>query len=261
MKIYIFADMEGISGISNSDFVTTGSALYPTGRRYYTADINACVRGCFDAGAQSVLVRDGHGSGCNVLWDELDSRVELVQGAGQQRRLPGLEECDALILLGYHAMAGTAGALLEHSYSSATVQNIWLNGRLVGEIGIDAHIAGEQGVPVVMVSGDDKACAEASAWLPNAITCTVKTGLSCQCARLLPMGQAHRLLEEKTAEALANLTTIPPLAIAPPVTLRIEMKERIPIPHEHARPGIRVIDGRTYEATADTVEAALARIF
>jgi len=259
MKVYIFCDMEGISGISGSDYVTTDGRNYALGRQYMTWDINACVRGCFAGGADTVLVRDGHGGGDNVLWSQLDQRVELVQGSGGERRMPGLEECDALMLPGYHAMAGTRGALLEHSYSSKHIQNMWMNGRLAGEFGIDAGIAADFGLPVIMTSGDDKFCAEARDWLPNVVTAQVKVGITCQGARLLPTEAAHKLIEEKAEEAVGLIGTIKPLQVERPVTIRREVVERGGIPNGFARADVKIIDGRTYETTADTVEQAFMR--
>lgn len=258
MKIYIFADMEGISGVSGSEFVSATGNLYHTARQYYTADLNACAQACLNAGAEAVIARDGHSSGKHMLWNELDPRIELVQGPTGAVRMAGLEECDALILLGYHAMAGTPGALLEHTYSSASVQNMWLNGRKVGEIGVDAGIAADYGVPTIMVSGDNYACAEAEDWIPGVVPCVVKTGLGCQAARLLPMARAHELIADRTAQAVGKLGSIEPVKIAKPVTLRREMVERKTVPS--ARPGINVVDGRTYEVTADTVEKAFFAI-
>ena len=128
MKIYIFVDMEGISGISGSEFITESGVLYQTGRKLYTQDVNACVTACFDAGATEVVVRDGHASGKHLLIDNLDPRVSVVQGGTPGKRFHDIEGSDALILLGYHAMAGTLNALLEHTYSSTEIQNMWLNG-------------------------------------------------------------------------------------------------------------------------------------
>jgi D-amino peptidase len=260
MKLYISVDMEGISGISGSDFVHTDRRLYPEGRRYYTRDINACAAACFAAGASKVIARDGHGGGNHALWDELDPRLELVQG-DCPHPFPGLEEADAFILLGYHALAGTAGALLEHTFSSASIQNMWLNGRLVGEIGIHAAMAAELGVPTIMVSGDDKTCAEALDWLPGVVTCQVKEGLSTQGARLLSAEVAHRLITERTQEAIGKLKAIPPPTVPHPVTLRVEMKERIPIPRDGTRPNMRIIDGRTIEVTGESVTEVFPRVW
>lgn len=261
MKIYVLTDMEGVSGVSGSDFVMPDGRFYAEGRRYLTWDINACVRGCFNGGAEAVVVQDGHGGGCHAIWEELDPRMEIIRGDTGRLRLPAVEECDAVILLGYHALAGTGEALLEHSYSSKTVQNMWLNGRLAGEIGVDAAVAGDAGVPVIMVSGDDRACAEAREWIPGVVTCQVKVGLSCQGARLLSKENAHRLIEERAAQAVGQIGSVPPVKVDRPVTIRVEKVERGTIPNELARPDVRVIDARTYEVTGETVEEAFSRVF
>jgi len=257
MHIYVFVDMEGISGVFSSEFVKTDGRHYHQARQYYTEDVNACVRGCFHAGAAAVTVRDGHGGGDHLLLDRVDPRAHVVQGPGGEARMPGLDGCDALILLGYHAMAGTAEAVMEHTYSSASIQNMWLNGRKVGEFGIDAGIASDRGIPTIMVSGDDKICAEACQWVPEVVTCQVKQGLTCQSARLLPLTQARHLISDKSAEAVAKIDTIPPMAVDRPVTLRIEVVERGATPTYRCRPHLTMIDGRTWETTGPTVEHTL----
>lgn len=253
MNVYIFADMEGISGISGSDFVKPEGRFYSIGRKYLTADINACVRGCLTAGAEKVIVRDGHGCGTHVIWDELDPRAELFQGRNDTGtlRFPHIDGCAALILLGYHAMAGTRGALLEHTYSSASIQNMWLNGKRVGETGLDAAVAADYGIRTILVTGDDYVCREAREWIPGVLTCEVKQSAGCQGALLLPQAAAHRLIEDTTAEAVRRIGTIPLMKVSKPVTLRTEMVERGSVPRDGEN-GIRVLDGRTYERTGDT---------
>ena len=173
------------------------------------------------------------------------------------RACPGLDACDALILLGYHAMAGTHAAVLEHTYSSAAIQNMWLNGRKVGEFGIDAGIASDRDIPTIMVSGDDKVCAEAREWVPEVVCCQVKQGLACQGAHLLPLDKARRLIEERSAEAVRKIGAIPPMAVVRPVTIRKEVVERGATPNYSANPHLKMIDGRTWEVCAPTVEQAL----
>ncbi len=253
MKIYVFADMEGASGISNGDFVTNDRPLYHLGCKYMLMDVNACVKGCFDAGANEVIVRDGHCTSVNMAWSELDPRAALIQGDAGTKRLPGIEGSDAIILLCYHAMAGTAGAVLEHTFSSKAIQNLWLNGEKAGEFAIDSAIAAEYGVPTIMASGDDKLCAEAAAWLPKGlVTCQVKEGLSTQGAKLMPAEDAHALIERKAFEAVSKIGTIKPRVLGSPVVLRKEMVERL----SPGRAG-RLIDARTVEITAESVEKAL----
>ena len=114
MKIYIFADMEGCSGISNSEYITGSKTVL--GASFMAQDINACIAGCFEAGAKEVIVRDGHGGGVNLDPSQIDPRATLIQGATPGERFPDIEGAAGLILLGYHAMAGTEAAVLEHSY-------------------------------------------------------------------------------------------------------------------------------------------------
>ncbi|MBD3243295.1 MAG: aminopeptidase, partial [Chitinivibrionales bacterium] len=123
MKIFVMVDMEGISGVVRAEQVGLDGVHYETARRYATADVNACVRGCLDGGARSVIVRDAHsGRGFNLVWESLDEGARYIQG-DPATRMPGIERCDGLILLGYHAMAGTPGAILEHTMSSRHWQN------------------------------------------------------------------------------------------------------------------------------------------
>ena len=254
MKIYIFADMEGCSGISNSEYIT-GSKI-ALGASFMAQDINACIAGCFEAGAKEVIVRDGHGSGVNLDPSQIDPRATLIQGATPGERFPDIEGAAGLILLGYHAMAGTEAAVLEHSYSSKTIQNMWLNDRKVGEIGIDAAIAAEHKVPVILVTGDDKACKEAVLWIKNVRACQVKTSYSSQGTRLIIPAAAHELIREMTVDAIKGRRRVKPIKVEYPATLRYEMVERNAVP---ASDKCTVIDGRTWEITGDSVEALLVR--
>lgn len=259
MKIYIFADMEGISGISNSSFVENKKDNYGLGQKYMVQDINACVRGCFKGGATEVLVCDGHSTGHNIIWEDLDPRAELIQGLGGYReRFPEIEGSAGLILLGYHAMAGTFQGLLEHSYSSAAIQNLWMNGKKVGEFALDASIAADKGIPTIMTSGDDKLCEEARAFLPEVITCMVKKGLGCQAARLLSPVKARELIEKKAMEAVKKCKSIKPPKTKFPITLRVEKVERGTVP---VRDGVKLVDGRTFEAVSRvSVEEAFDKV-
>jgi len=250
MKIYIFADLEGISGVSSSSFVLGDGSNYALGRKYLTADINACAAACFEAGADEVVVRDGHGGGYSILWENLDPRVLLVQGATPGKRFFGIEGSDGVILLGYHAMAGTQRALLEHTFSSKNIQNFWMNGRRVGEFEIDTAIAGDYKIPVIMTSGCDKLCAQAKDFLPSVITCEVKKSTAQQGAMMLSAEKAHALIREKTIEAIEAMKAgkIKPVTLSP-VTLRREYVERL-------EPMTGLCGDRTVEFTADTAEKA-----
>lgn len=257
MKIAIFCDMEGISGISCNLFVGLKEPCYHLGQKYMTADANACIRGCFNGGADEVMVYDGHCAGTNILWSELDPRAELVQGVGGEERYPYLKDFDALILLGYHTKAGALNGVLHHTYSSAAIQNIWLNGKTVGEFGLDAAIAADYDVPVIMTSGCDLLCKEALEWVPDVITCEVKKSIGQEKARLLPMEKAHKKIEEYAGQAVRSAGNIKPVKIEKPVILTLENRERVALPRLSSRPGVRRLNERTIEVTGDTVESAL----
>jgi D-amino peptidase len=261
MRIFVMTDMEGASGVCLSAHVNPDGALYQYGRRFLTLDVNACVEGLFAGGATQVVVKDAHGGrGANFIWEELDPRAEYIMGETGKERLAGIGECDALVLLGFHAMAGTPQAILEHTMSSNAWQNFWMNGRKTGEIGIEAAIAGEHGVPTVLCTGGDKACKEAQDFIPGILTACVKQDFSVEGGRLLSADAAHRLIAERSAECLQLIGKIGPYRVEPPVTFRLERVSRGRLPLHGEKPYVKIIDGRTYEVTADSVEEALWRL-
>lgn len=253
-KVYIFTDMEGCSGVSGSEQISGARA--DEGKRLMAEDMNACIAGCFAAGATEVVVRDGHGGGTNVNARSIDSRARLVQGATPGVRFKDFEGSAALILLGYHAMALTPGGVLAHSYSSAAIQGMWLNGREVGEIGVDAAIAAEHKVPVVMVAGDDKTVAEARAWIPGVIICETKKGTGPQSAELVPGEESRRLIKQKTEEALARRKDIKQIEVKYPATLRWDYLPKGSLRTHN--PAFKPVDNpRRVEKSGDSVEKLL----
>ena len=261
MNVYIMVDLEGISGVFHPDQMSDG-IRYEEARRYMTWDINACAEGCKNAGAKKIIVHDAHSGGRNALWHELSPLIDefIVGQKGRQQRMPCIEECDAIILLGYHAMAGTSNAILEHTWSSADWQNLWINGNPSGEIALDAAIAGEYGKPVIMVSGDDYACAEARDLIPGIVTAEVKKGLSVSGASLLVKEAAHELIRSRASEAVQKADQITPHLLPKPIKIQLELVERRQLPPKHAKPYMNIIDGRTYEVTANSVEEGLFRL-
>lgn len=261
MRILIAVDMEGIAGVCVPEQVMPGAPRYAEACTYATADANACVAACFRAGATGVVVWDAHHRGHNLLWHDIDDRATLRQGGNDAGRLHDIGDFDGVILLGYHARAGTRSGVLEHTFSSRGWQDLWLNDRPAGEIAIDAAIAGDAGVPVLLVSGCDRACAEAAEWLPATRLAVVKTGLAMDGAELLPQERAHALIAERTEDALRHRDAIPPLRLEPPITLRLELVERGTLPRvEPEDPYRRLVDGRTIEVSADCVRAAFDRL-
>ncbi len=252
MKIYISVDLEGASGISAADYVLNDGYLYAVGRRLITKDINAAVSGAFDGGADQVIIFDGHGGRVNVLAEDLDPRALVISGGTHKPRFPMLDKSvDGMFLLGYHAMAGAERATLEHTMMSRSWHSVKVNGKPYGELGIDAELAAEAGVPVIMVSGDDKLCAEAEAWLGNVETAMVKQGLARNCALCLSPARGQQLVYESAKRAVERLKAgeqfaLPEIPSPAVVTTTYKM---VPDADAAESYGSKRLDGYTVEKT------------
>src|SRR4030067_2334390 len=179
MKILIAADMEGITGVTNWNQVDPDHSEDPRFRRLMTDDVNAAVRGVREGGANAILVADGHDRGTNILLEELDPFAHLVCGDYSPLAIiQGIDQgVDGVIFVGYHARAGSQNAILDHTWSSRRVAHLWLNDILVGEYGLNGAVAGHFNTPVLMLSGDQTACAQASELLGRIETGVVKTAM------------------------------------------------------------------------------------
>jgi D-amino peptidase len=226
VKVYVSVDFEGGACIVGQPEMTlTDSRQYEFARSVMTEEANAAARGAYDGGATYVVVDDAHGSGLNLLYDRLDERVEVLAGVPRPRRFPSLDESfSGMLLIGYHAMAGVEGGVLSHSYSSRAVQNMWLNGTRIGEIGMDAALAGTLGVPVLMVSSCEVGTLEAESLLPGIIAYATKRGYSRNCALSKVPSVACRGIEEAARRAVGQRDEIKPFVVDPPYSLKREYK-------------------------------------
>lgn len=258
MNLYILVDLEGISGICSREQIFGKASRINEGRVLMTEDINACVDAAKEMGVEKIYVRDCHGSSNTVIYEKLSDNADYyICGYMGEQRYMGIEDCDAVILLGYHAMAGTPGALLEHTFNSKNVQNYWLNGKKIGEAEIDTLGVGEHGKPVIMVSGDDKLCEEVKEFSPKTVLCEVKRGMTWNGAMLLPKNKAHKRIAECTKEAISKFSEVPVHKAKAPYVLRVELVERGVLPFVAGDPRVKIIDGRTYEKTANTIHEIL----
>lgn len=205
MRIYISADMEGITGLVDADDVVPGGRDYERGRRAMTQDVNAAVRGALRAGATEVVVNDAHGPMRNLTADTLDPAVRLIRGKPKiMGMIEGLTpEFDAMVAVGYHSRAGAHG-VLSHSFMGHEIEDMWLDEKPTGEIGLVHASAAAMGVPLAALTGDDAACDEAAAWDPAVATVPVKYVRSRFAADLRPDPEARAAIEETVAAALAS---------------------------------------------------------
>lgn len=227
MKILIATDMEGITGVTTWDQVTPGHAEYARFRRLMTQDVNAAIRGAFEAGAEEVLIADGHWNGSNILVEELDSRARLNTGSPSPfSMMQGIDESvDGVMFIGYHARNGSPNAVLDHTWSSRTVANVWLNDILTGEYGLNAAVAGQFGVPVIMASGDQTACAQIKELLGQMETAVVKQATGRYAAQCLAPQATQEMIFASAARAVGQLVdggTPDPFILASPFRVAVE---------------------------------------
>jgi len=185
-------DLEGISGLNGDDQMSPGQPEYGRARKLMAEDANAAIRGAFEAGATEVLVNDSHGGQRNLLPEDLDPRARLISHSFKRYgMMEGLDESfDAIIFVGYHAKADSPRGLFAHT-GSGVVRDLQLNGRSVGEGGMNAALAAWYGVPVVAVSGDDVAVAEVKESVSSVQTVTVKRAINSRAVELTPLLQGR----------------------------------------------------------------------
>jgi D-amino peptidase len=161
--------------------------------------------------------------------------------------------CDAALFVGMHARAGTGDGVMNHTISGRDFQNLWFNGTLVGETGINAALCGTWGCPVLLVTGDDASCAEGKELLGDGLTTvSVKRGFSSFSARNLTPVRARELIEEGAKRALFDLSAVAPYVPGTPAEIKVEYKHTGPAHALRYRSGVEILDPRTIVSRADT---------
>ncbi|HUU54108.1 MAG TPA: M55 family metallopeptidase [Armatimonadota bacterium] len=258
MRVFIATDLEGVGGVLLDEQVSGDSAERERARRLLTQEVNAAVEGALEGGAAHITVDDGHATGFNFIYEELHPAARYAMGRPRPEWLAGLSrECDAAFFIGCHAMAGTQGAVRDHTMSSVAWHNLWMNGRPTGEIGLWAAIAGHHGVPCVLVSGCEKACQEAAALVPGIETVVTKRGLSRGAAFLEPVETVRRMIRAGAATAGEKAKAIAPLPGESPVELRVEYNLTGQADEIQIIPGRERLDARTIAYRAGNVIEAL----
>ncbi|MFF8617580.1 M55 family metallopeptidase [Streptomyces sp. NPDC015350] len=255
MRIYISVDLEGITGLVDADDVQPGGRDYERGRLMMAEDVNAAVRGAVAAGATDITVNDAHGPMRNLLPEALHPAARLIRGRPKQMgMLEGLApEHDAVICVGYHARAGALG-VLSHSFMGHEIEDIWLDGRPVGEIGLAHATAAAMGVPVTVLTGDDCACTEMAEWDASVTTVAVKYARDRFAADLRPTEEARAAIESAVASGLAAFpkgsSTLPKgsAVAAAPSILEVRWQSASVASMLLGIPGVTLVDTRTVRA-------------
>jgi D-amino peptidase len=232
-RIYLIAvDLEGIHGVVGEPNETlTKSKDYAVATRGAVSEINTVLRALFEGGADRVIVWDNHGKGNNFSPDALlsfDGRVEYTSPVTPHARMTTFRDrgISGMIYLGYHAREGAFGGVLAHTYSSIAIQYYKLGGRAVGEIGVDARLAADLGIPSILVASDDVCCREAAKEVPGITTVITKYGKGRNRAVLRPEDEVLHELYEATLLAMKNPPALPDMPFPTTLEARYTRVER-----------------------------------
>lgn len=247
MKVFISLDMEGISGLSEWEDVVPGRRHYEAGRRLLTQDVNAAIEGALEAGATQIIVNESHGPMNNLILEELHPEADVIRGFLKPLcMMQGIDAtCDAAFFIGYHGKAGTGDAVLNHTLSGLAIHRLILNGKEVGEAGLNAAIAGAFGVPVVLVTGDTQTALEVAEDIPGVYTVAVKTGITGLSSQALHPVRAREMIRLQAKEALQNRSRVQPLETKPENTIEVEFTRSQFATAVSWMPSVELVDGRT----------------
>ena len=276
MRVFISADMEGCTGIVHGDQLSPGGYDYNRGRELMTGDVVAAAQAALSfEGVTQVRICDGHGTMRNVLLERLPTGADLVAGPASSRTLCQVETLDdgrgdgrkgddgagfdVLMFVGHHAMAGTQNAILPHTWVGSIVAEVSVNGRAFGEVGLNAAIAGDLGIPAIFVSGDVAACAEARTFLgDDLVTVAVKRAVGAKSAVCLPPRETSEAIRLGVLTALDETADRKPFRIEGPIDIAVSFHRSEMADRALKRPGIERV-GRAQVAFQRTTFLEAAR--
>jgi D-amino peptidase len=251
MKILISADMEGTCGVSSWVHVTppegagagepANQTEYERARLRMTREVNAAIEGALAGGADEVIVNDSHDGMRNLIGEERHPEAQFISGndkfLGMMQGVD-LDGISAVFYTGYHARAGTPAAPLAHTWTG-WLNDVRFDGRSTGEFGINAVVAGYYGVPVVLVTGDEKAVAQTQELLGDQVEgVAVKQGLSTFAAMHLHPAKAQRLIREGAERAIAKIATASPFVLGEGATVELEFEHQARADQAVLMPGV-----------------------
>ncbi|PSR33287.1 MAG: peptidase M55 [Sulfobacillus benefaciens] len=256
MIVWLSVDMEGISGIVERSQLLPGELQYETGRKFLMSELHTVLAALkSEPDVSEIIVNDSHDGMVNLMWDQIPDGVRLISGGTKAWSMnQGTADADVGLFVGYHAKAGTAAAVMDHTYAGQ-IFRVRLNGREVGETGINAAVAGHFGVPIAMISGDDKLCLEAGELLPEAVTVMVKEGVSRNSAKLYSTSETSSRLASGVKDALARFrrSELKPFKVSNPAQWEITLMTADMADRAMYCPGMERVDGRTVSYQSSTV--------
>lgn len=250
--VWICTDMEGLAGVDHWDQCydpDDASPKYLHGREQLTAETNAAIAGCFDAGATEVLVLDGHGrnQGRGFIAEKLDRRAKMVRFTGlapvRWERLD--DSVGAVMVIGQHAMAGTINGFLDHTECPKEICRFLINGKDHGELAMMTMYAGHYGVPVVYASGDEALCEEAARLIPGITVTPTKRGTGWDTCELYPVEKVRERIRRDVAGALGRVGSVRPWKVEPPIEITVEWAWSGKADPLARVPGVERVEART----------------
>ncbi|MGQ9514283.1 MAG: M55 family metallopeptidase [Thermoproteota archaeon] len=244
MKVFISVDLEGISGIVQWDVADRQME-----RELITAEVNAAIAGAFEGGATQILVTEAHGNMRNIIPEKIDFRARFLSGQSKpMNHMSGIDSTfKAVFLIGYHSKAGTLKGVMAHTYTGS-IFSLEINGRSLGEVGLDAAIAGYYDVPVVLLTGDKAAYEEARELIVGIETVAVKEGISRLATICLQPSHARKLIEEAAKRAVKRAISsqeVKHLMIEKPVHVKVTFIDPSYADGVANLPSVERVDGRT----------------
>ena len=255
LKIFISADMEGVVGAVTAEQLGPGGFEYERFRGFMTAEVNAAIEAARGAGATEIVVADSHGNGQNLLIERLPEDVTVVRSWPRElRMMGGIDETfDGVIFLGYHAGTANMDGVRAHTFSSANITSLKLNGIEMSEGSMNAAIAGHFDVPVIMVSGDDVAVAEVQAVIGEVEGAVVKRALGFHSAESLTPEAAYEVIRTSTASAINRIGDFEPYVLDTPIVMELSLKHYQPVELLGYLSNVERIDSHTIRYTGEDI--------
>lgn len=257
MKILVSVDMEGVADITSAVQCRRESPEFAQSCDLMTREALAACEGATRGGATKVIVNDAHGDMRNIDHEQLPETVELIRGSVKPLSMvQGVDlDVSGVVLVGYHAPATTAGGILDHTYWGTQVHRMTLNGEICGEARLNAAVAGAFGVPIVFISGDQSACADAVRFMPWVRTLSVKQALGRTAAISMSPQLARAAITDGVSEAVADIPkgAFERYLVPPPLTLDIALMTSEKADVACVIPGVERVDGATVRFVADDI--------
>ena len=253
LKIYISADMEGVAGAVTGEQLGPDGFEYARFREFMTAEVNACIEAARKAGATEILVSDSHGNGQNLLIEKLPDDVMVVRSWPRELgMMDGIDDSfDGVIFLGYHSSTENTRGVRAHTMSSANVTGLRINGASMSEGSINAAIAGDFGVPVIMISGDDVAVAETQVIVGDMEGAVVKWARGFHSARTLTPSAARDVISQRTTAAIKRISEFTPFVLQGPLEVDLSLKHYRPVELLAYLPNVERINSHTLRYVAE----------